>query len=217
MLGSSTSNIYVSVTGPKDNDHGSGYRRPEHTWMISVESHHIGVVGMPHKQKEPIHYAASRNMETGVYTINTHEISAGPGIIGNILIAESANVSAEKIHEILEEEIGPSSPPAASSKPSSKGSDPSGEEPEDWIRKAIQGFQKRKVAEPFDVEEFMMFAHGYTANRVENETPALIAYPKIHKDAEKKSSKHKFWISTPMAGRTKTNTNGEALKYGGLM
>ena len=77
--------------------------------------------------------------------------------------------------------------------------------------------QERKIAQAFDIDEFMTYAHGYEANRAENEAPALVAYPKIHKDHEKKSSKHKFWISYPPTRRTKTNTNGEASTYGGLM
>lgn len=211
MVGAN-SNIYVSVTGPLASSQHEGYRRAQHIWLISVEPHHTHVPGVPRKDHEPLHYAATKDLETGVYTVKSHELADGPGIIGNILIVESAHISPDKFREVLEEELGPTSPISQS-----KDREPSDDEPEHWIRRVIHGLQERKIAESFRVEEFMTFAHGYLANRLENEAPALIAYPKIHKDHEKKSSKHKFWVSNPMAGRTRTNSSGEALKYGGLM
>lgn len=212
MVGAS-SNIYVSVTGPQAEGKHDGYRRQQHIWLISVEPHHSAIPGLSHKDREPLHYAASKDPETGVYTLKSFEIADGPGIIGNILIVESAHVSSDKLREALEEDLGPTSPISKS-----KDREPSDDEPEHWIRNAIHGLQQRKLAESFQIEEFMMFAHGYLANRLENETPAMIAYPKIHKDHEKKSSKRKFWISHPTAERrTRVNSNGDALVYGGLM
>lgn len=211
MVGGPNSNIYVSVTGPLDDKSDTGYRRPKHTWLLSIEPHHSHhIPGTPHKEREPIHYGASRNPETGVYTINTHPIESEPAIIGNILIVEAGNVSAEQVHKFLEEELGPTAS-------TTKTRDTSDDEAEHWIRHAMRGMQERKISHQFDVDEFMMFAHGYMANRLANEAPALIAYPRIHKDHEKKSSKYKFWLTYPMAGKTKTNKSGEALMYGGLM
>lgn len=210
MLGAN-SNIYVSVTGPQASAEHEGYRRQQHLWIISVEPHHTQVPGLSHKDREPIHYTATQNVETGGYTVKSHELSDGPGIIGNILIVESAHVSPDKLLEILEHDLGSSKTSQSTDRQSSD------DEPEHWIRHAIHGLQHRKIAESFQVDEFMTFAHGYLANRLENERPALIAYPKIHKDHEKKSSKHKFWISYPTASRIKTNSNGEAMRYGGLM
>lgn len=209
-----TSNIYVSVTGPQsEKEQHDGYRRQRHIWLISVEPHHTytsQVPGMGNKDHEPLHYAASKDPETGVYTLKSFEVADGPSIIGNILIVENGHVSTDKLREVLEEELG-----SRSSASQSKDSD---DEPESWIRRAIHSLQHRKIADSFAIEEFMMFAHGYLANRLEGETPALIAYPKLHKDHEKKSSKHKFWISHPTAQRrTRVNSNGEALTYGGLM
>ena len=203
-----TSNVYVSVTRAPDSVHGGDYRKPRHTWMISIEPHHLHLPGTPRKDPEPIHYAATRNEETGVYTINTHQTESEPAIIGNILIAESVHTSAEQVHTLLEEILGPNS---------SRSGKAGGEEPEHWIRIALRAMQERKIAEAFSLDEFMTFAHGYEANRMDNEAPALIAYPKIHKDHEKKASKHRFWVSHPMANRTKTNDRGEATTYGGLM
>ena len=204
-----TSNLYVSVTRALDGEHAHGYRKPRHTWMLSVEPHQTHIPGTPHKHPEPTHFSAVRNEETGVYTITIHQIENEPAIIGNILIAESTHTSAEQVHKLLEEILGSNSP--------WRSNEHSGDEPEHWIRRAIQAMQERQMAQAFDVGEFMTFAHGYEANRMENDAPALIAYPKAHKNHEQKANKHRFWISHPMANRTKTNNNGEAMTYGGLM
>jgi hypothetical protein len=207
-----TSNVYVSVTKAANTRHQETYRRPLHSWMLSVEPHHtnIPIPGIHKKDPEPIHYAAARNEETGIYTINTHSIESEPAIIGNILVAESAKTSPEDIHRLLEELLGSGS--------SSKQNDSSdNDDPEYWIRRALHAMQKQSLAEAFDLEEFMTWARSYEARRIENEAPALVAYPKVHKDHEKKANKHRFWISRPMADRTKTNDRGEALTYGGLM
>ena len=205
----STSNIYVSVTQAKDKDHRHGYRRPQHIWMLSVEPHHMHIPGTPRKETEPIHYTAKMDEASGVYTIKVHQPENEPSIIGNILIAESAHTSAEQFQSMLEDVLGPKS----SGKSGVKDSD----DPEHWIRTALHAMHERNIAEKFNLEEFMTFAHGYEANRIDKEAPALVAYPKIHKDHEKKANKHKFWISHPMANRTKTNQHGEATTYGGLM
>ena len=214
MVGTS-SNIYVSITGPQL-DSGEPYRRPRHTWMLSIEQKPFHIPGTPNKHREPVHYAAAKNPDTGIYSINTREIESEPGIIGNILIAESAHASPEEVHQILKHELAEHAPPAPSVDGTAQDIE---DEPEQWIRKAIRGMQERKISAWFDVNEFMTFAHGYMANRMDKEAdaPALIAYPKIHEDHEKKASKHKFWLSHPMAGRTKTNNSGEAMTYGGLM
>jgi hypothetical protein len=177
--------------------------------MLSVEPHHTHIPGIPRKDPEPIHYAVARDEDTGTYTINTHQAESEPAIIGNILVVESAKTSPEDLHKLLEELLGPNSP--------SKHKDGGDDEPEHWIRRALHAMQKQKIAEEFDLEEFMIFGHSYAASRMENEAPALVAYPKIHKDHEKKANKHRFWITHPMAARTKTNDRGEALTYGGLM
>ena len=202
-------NIYVSVTRTVDTPHQETYHRPVHTWMLSIEPHHTHFAGVGRKDPEPIHYAATRNEETGTYTIETHQAENGPVIIGNILVVEFTHTSAEDIHKLLEELLGPGS--------QAKSKDDDDGEPGSWIRRALHAMQKRNIAERFDVDEFLVWARAYQANRMDNEAPALVAYPKIHKDHEKKASKHKFWISHPMAARTKMNDRGEASTYGGLM
>lgn len=204
-----TSNVYVSVTRAPSSPRQETYHRTPHTWMLSVEPHHtnIPVPGMHRKDPEPIHYAALRNEETGFYTITTHQIENEPVIIGNILVAESAKTSPEDVRKLLEELLG--------SKNHRDGGDD--DEPENWIRRVLHAMQKQNIAESFNLDEFITWAHSYEARRLENEAPALVAYPKVHKDHEKKANKHRFWISRPMAERTKTNDRGEALTYGGLM
>ncbi|KAF2483396.1 hypothetical protein BDY17DRAFT_345987 [Neohortaea acidophila] len=218
MVGSSC-NVYVSITGPKPSEHDSshrpGYHRPQHTWLISIEPHHSHLMpGIGHKDKdrEPIHYAATWDAEAETYAIATHSLVRDPGIIGNILIVEEAHVSTERLHGMLKEDVSPLSPPSKRRDHAS-----SEDEPEHWLRGAIHGLQHRNVAQKFDVDEFFLFAHGYVANRLENEAPALIAYPKIHKEADKKSSKSRFWVSTPTQHRTRKDSSGQAKIYGGLM
>lgn len=162
---------------------------------------------MHRKDPEPIHYKALRNEETGAYSISTHQIENEPVIIGNILVVESAKTSPDDVQKLLEQLLGSKGHPGG-------GDD---DEPENWIRRALQAMQKQNIAEAFNLDEFITWAHSYEARRLENEAPALVAYPKVHQDHEKKANKHRFWISRPMAERTKTNDRGEALTYGGLM
>lgn len=207
------SNIYVSVTRAR-NTVGEGYHRPLHTWMISVEQHTgiLHIAGKSDKDPEPVHFAAEINDETGVYTINIHAATSEPAIIGNILIAEDAHTSVDEVHRLLEQEFGQSSDRSLHKHTSGEG-----EDAEQWIKNAIRTLQSSKHVEKFSAEEFMTFAHGYEANRMDGEGHALIAYPKAHKEHEKKASKRGFWISHPMSSRTKMNKNGEASVYGGLM
>ena len=177
--------------------------------MLSVEPHHTHVPLTPRKEHEPIHYSVTRNEATGAYSIKTHQIENEPVIIGNILVVESAKTSAEDVKRLLEEHLGSVSP--------SKDKDGGYDEPELWIHRALYALQKHGVAEQFDLEEFMTFARSYESRRLEDEAPALVAYPKLHKDHDKKASKHKFWISRPMSEHTKKNGRGEASTYGGLM
>lgn len=178
--------------------------------MLSIEPHHTHVFGMGRKDPEPIHYAAARNAETGIYTINTHQAESEPAIIGNILVAESVSTSPEQLHKLFEEVLGHGNPNPNPSKDDN-------DDPEYWIRRALEAMQQQKIAQTFDLDEFMTWAHGYEANRIENEAPALVAYPRIHKDHEKKASKSSFWISHPTAKRVRKNDRGEAMTYGGLM
>lgn len=203
-----TCNIYVSVAQPSDKGTNQGYRKAVRTWMLSIESHHRHLPGLAHQDQEPVHYKATLNEESGALTVSEHSADSEPAIIGNILIAEDANTSPEKFRHIIQDACASGSP---------HGKHNVDEAPETWVWEAMRAMQEHKICERFSIDEFMTFARGYEAHRMNNEgSPALIAYPKIHPDHEKKSSKSKFWISHPMSGRT-TNNGGEARIYGGLM
>lgn len=199
-----TSNIYVSVTGSAPNASGTGIENPKHSWMISVEPHHFHIPGTQQKHEEPTHFTATWDEKDGRHNVHLHQIDNEPGIIGNILIAESAKVSTDKFHQFLEEELA-----------SSTGGSP--DAPENWIKGALRALQKHKVADEFNIDEFMTWAHAYEADRARGEGQALVAYPKAHKDHESKGSKHKFWVSYPPKQRVKHNEEGNPSKYGGLM
>lgn len=61
----------------------------------------------------------------------------------------------------------------------------------------------------------LMSTTAYAANRAEHEAPAMVAYPRLNKDHEKKAQKHQFWVTYPMASKVSPR-NGFG-KYGGLM
>ncbi|KAK3049260.1 hypothetical protein LTR09_009438 [Extremus antarcticus] len=206
-------NIYVSVTrAAKEN--GDRYHRPVHAWLISIEPHHghsFHIPGTSHKEPEPIHFAAAKDEDTGIYTISIHPHDSEPAIIGNILIAEEVQTSDQQIRKLLEEELGEESKRTADDRRST------GQEAEHWIEHAIKAMHKRNIIETFDVGQFLTFAHSYEASRMDGEAQALVAYPGIHKEPEKKDSKNRFWVSHPMSNRTRVNNRGEASVYGGLM
>lgn len=145
-----TANVYVSVTQALDAPHQETYQRPRHSWMLSVEPRHTNnpIPGIHRKDPEPVHYAAARNEETGVYTINTHQMESEPAIIGNILVVESGKTSPEDIHRLLEELLGSTAP--------SGHKDGGNDEPEHWIRRVLHAMQKKNIAETFDIDEFMV-------------------------------------------------------------
>jgi hypothetical protein len=151
MVGA-TSNIYVSATQGYTPDKGrdeEGYRRSQHTWLISVEPHKHYIPFIPKHKAEPIHYYAIR--QDGDYKVETH---ATDGIIGTILVKEGAHGDAQHILQALEVGLktAPSSPPSEQ--------DADGES-DRWIRKGLHVLQHSKITDTFNVGEFMTFAHGY--------------------------------------------------------
>ena len=89
------------------------------------------------------------------------------------------------------------------------------EEPHRWLRRALHVLQTHKLTDTFDVGEFMSFAHGYAAQREDHEGPAMVAYPRLHKEPEKKHQKHSFWLSYPM--QSHKSKDPESRIYGNLM
>lgn len=189
MIGS-ISNIYVSVTGPRESEHHKGYRRAQHIWLISVESHHTHIPGTAHNAPKPIHYTAVQDNARGAYSLQPHSVADGPHIIGTIVLTESAHTSPDKIREYLEADLKPNS-----TVPKGNDTSVSEDEPEHWLRRALHSLQHRGLAESFDIDSFMLFAHSYLANRLEGDGPVIIAYPR-----HKKAGSHSSWTSNPVGG-----------------
>ena len=131
MLGSSKSNIYVSVTRDDAQDiEGNRFSRAQAAWFLSVEPHKHHVPGVPHKNDpEPIHISAVQ--KDGSYSVEAHGIRGDPVVLGNILVAENVKTSPDQVQSILSGYLvtGPSSLPSEQT---------SEDEPEHWIRKGEQ-------------------------------------------------------------------------------
>lgn len=130
MLGSSKSNIYVSVAqgGDQAIEGEHRYHRTQPEWYLSLEPHKHHIPGVPHKKDaEPVHYHAKLD-HSGNYSISTHSVKTEPEIIGNVLVAENAKTSSEEVQTVLKEKLtaGPSNMPSEQT---------SEDEPEHWIRK----------------------------------------------------------------------------------
>lgn len=207
---STTANIYISVGQAlhHGSDESQGYHRQKHTYLISVEPHHFRVPGMPHHEATLTHFEAIKEPTSGMHGLAKYTSKDSPGIIGNILISESAHTTVEKVHKILSERL------AASAASEDAYAD---DEDEHRLRTFIHALQEHEMVVRFKVDEFVLWTHSYLMDRLNNEAPALIAYPRAHRDYEQKASKHKFWITYPMADKTRTNSHGEATVYGGLM
>jgi hypothetical protein len=152
------SNIYVSATRGYKPDAGrneqEGYRRAQHTWLVSVEPHKHHIPLVPHHDAEPVHYHAVR-LDEGDYQVETH--AATSDIIGTILVAEGAHSDAKQVLKALEAGLK-TAPSQSSSSASEQGDDG---ESDRWLRKGLHVLQHDKITETFNVGEFMTFAHGY--------------------------------------------------------
>lgn len=206
-----TANIYVSIGQAlrRQSDESQGYRRAQHTYLISVEPHQFHVPGMPQHQTTITHFEPMKDNTSGNYGIVKYTSKNAPGIIGNILIAESAHTSVEKVHKLLSDRL-PSTPESRETDDSFADN-----ENEHFTRMFIHALQDQDVAVKFRIDEFMTWIHSYVADRLDNQAPALIAYPKAHREHEKKSSKHSFWRVNSMKDKTRKNSKGEATMYGG--
>ncbi|KAF2718688.1 hypothetical protein K431DRAFT_197493, partial [Polychaeton citri CBS 116435] len=185
------SNVYVSATKGVDRSESDlhKYRRAEHKWMISVEphQHHTPLI---HKEKhpEPYHFFAVWDETSQTYDITSTGAEDHEGIIGNILVSDHAKTNIDEMKALLVTRLRHqnSSLPSEATSP---------EEPEHWIRVALHALQDDELVERFDVGEFMTFAHAFIANRLgDNGAPAMVAYPVLHKDHEKKKQHQNFWL-----------------------
>ena len=211
-MNNSTANIYVSVghSVRRGSDASHGYRKQKHSYLISVEPHRFHIPGTPHHEATLTHFEAIKDADSETYGIVKYTSKNAPEIVGNILIAESAHTTVDKIHQVLSEKLSSS---VAEGSSDSYADD----EDEHWIKTFVHALQHHEMVVNFKVDEFFVWTHSYLMDRLDNQAPALIAYPRAHKDHEQKTSKHQFWITYPMQEKTRTNSRGEATMYGGLM
>ncbi|KAF7195897.1 hypothetical protein HII31_02777 [Pseudocercospora fuligena] len=207
MLGSSKSNIYISVVEAKKQhvEDVDTYHRPQLVWMISIEPHRSAIPGLAAKHIEPIHLTATSDDGNEGYSIGRHGAeNQETEILGNILVGENAKTTADHIEKLLKEKL---STGAAQ------------DESDHWIRRALHILQHEHILSKFDIAKFMTYAHTYAADRGNNEASAMIAYSMIDKNHKEKSQRKNFWIDYPMASKAepKDLIEGNQRKYGGLM
>lgn len=186
--------------------------------MLSAEPHKLHFPGLSPSRAKPMHYTARFDKNARSYSINSTSAEAQSSkIIGNILIAKSANGSIETIFAILKQKLTQEGQ-ASADLPSEQTPE---DEPEHWIRKALHGLQAEGLVDKFDVGEFMTFAHAYAVRREEPEqpAPAMVVYPKLSKDHAKKARTNHFWVSYPMEAKPapRNRVEGNNKEYGGLM
>lgn len=197
------SNIFVTISRQSvdtETDGDGHYRKPQHVWMISVEPLHAHLSFLARARQAPVQYFASGN--PGV-----RKVSAAQDIIGSILVAQEAHSSGDEIFGLLRDKLSAKST-------SDRTDEANGISDEEWIRKVLHVLQEQKLTHAFDVGEFITFAHGYLANRADNEAPAMIPYSASQ--LEKKAKNRGFWLSYPTS-TTKKAADQESRRYGGLM
>lgn len=181
----STANIYVSV-GPalrrgSNESNGSHYRRPRHTYMISVEPHHFHLPGLPQHNTNLTHFEITQDTHTGYHGITAHSSRTAPGIVGNVLIAKSAQATVDKVRKALEQKLA-----SAETVDDAYADD----EDEHRLRGFLHALQDSGIIAKFDIDEFVMWIHGYAVDRSNGTAPTLIAYPRAHKEHQQKIIVH---------------------------
>ncbi|KAK3112320.1 hypothetical protein LTR53_011526 [Teratosphaeriaceae sp. CCFEE 6253] len=203
-----SSNIHVSAAQGRahpEDEADERYHRTQLTWLLSIEQpqkHHVPFT--TRHTADAIHYHAGHSDDKDGYHIHpftTHDI------LGTILIKEGAHGDAAHIIQTLEAALKPTQPTHQ---------EVDDDDSDRWLRKALHALQTQRVIETFDVGEFMTFAHGYFASRLDGEVPARIAYAGPHKDHHRgEKARHSFWLSYPTKGAR--GGDQESRVYGGLM
>ncbi|KJX92845.1 hypothetical protein TI39_contig5819g00005 [Zymoseptoria brevis] len=185
------SNLYVSISLPS-NQTAHSPTSTKHTWLLSLEPHHTLPQLHSSSSTEPIHFSAILPSDGApAYRIETTGENAGPFILGNVIMAESVKATAEEVGRLLKEKLVTSETGLPSEH--TGGDDVEGADV--WIRKALHILQQQSLIDPFDVGEFMTFAHAYAAKREQGETPdVLVAYPKLNPDFAKKAKVDGLWM-----------------------
>ena len=129
---------------------------------------------LPRHKLAPLHFTATRDDGPNSYRVHNYTTDS---IIGTILVAEGAHFSPEDVHKALKDGLASDSvKPSPSSEQSQAGT------PDEWLVKGLYILQARGITGNFDVDEFIIFAKDYITQRERNEGPAMIAYPRLHKE-----------------------------------
>lgn len=181
----STANIYVSIGQAlrQRSEESHGYRKPKHTYMISIETHKPHIPGLPQLEPAVKHFEAVRDVVTGKYGIAKHSSADSPGTIGSILVADSVHTSVDALHKTLRDKLD-----AETEADHSYG----GDEDEHRVKTFIHALQDVGLVAKFRVDEFMLWTHSYLMDRLSNEAPALVIYPRAHRNDEQKASRRSF-------------------------
>lgn len=211
MIINTKANIYVSIGQQprRDSDESLAYRREKHTFMISVEPRHVHIPGTPRHDAALTHFEAIKDVATSNYGIAKYSSKKSHGVIGNVLIAESAHVSTDKVHKILSEKL------AMATKALEDGDSYADNEDEHWIRAFVHALQDREAVANFRLDEFITWLHGFLADRVNDQAPTLVTYPRAHMDHDRGPSKGGSQIRQPLAKKTRTNSRGGSSSPGG--
>lgn len=170
-----TANIYISVgqalrRGSDDSD-GSRYHRQRHTYLVSIEPHHFHLPGLRQHQANVTHLEATGN------NITSHTSRTAPGIIGNVLVAKSAQVTVDRVRKVLAERL----------KATQDAEDAyADDEDEHRLRLFLRALQDAGITAKFNIDEFVMWTHGYAEDRSNDTAPTLVAYPRAHKEHQQK-------------------------------
>ena len=169
-----TANIYVSVgqVHHQESNGSHGYKKENTLHMISVEPHRFQVPGMAHHEAPHTHFEAIKDHAASTYGLVKYTSKDPPGIIGNILIADSAHTTVDKIHNVLSEAV------SLSLAGPNVGDTWADNEDEHWIKTAIHALQDHDMVVKFKIDEFITWTHSYLMDRQNNEAPALACVSK---------------------------------------
>lgn len=187
------SNIYVSFAAPSEDpadDSAHGYRKVQHTWMVTVEpkAHNLPLV--PHKNAQEVHFALVEHEDGGYHS----QERTASGVLGAILIAHDAHYDVNHMRKLLCNS-------ASVTLPDEEIPDLDSDR---WLRRILRILQVEEVIGRFRVDEFMDFAHSYAAVRTAEagNAPAIVVAPflqKDHKQSQAQVQHHGFFSSHPAA------------------
>lgn len=194
----STANIYVSIGQalPRDSESDdSQYHRQRHRYLISVEPHRLHIPGLPQHAAKVTHFEAVKDDSGSSFGLARYSSRTAPGIIGNILIAASANTTPDKVEKILSNKLA---------SPAARDDSFGDNEDEHVVRLFLHALRDTGLTTKFNIDEFIMWTHSYIMDRLNNEAPSLVAYPRAHKDYAE-YNEQKSWTVQPAKKRQRTD------------